>query len=103
MLNPNQFEPSWLSEAKAGVAKENTDRKALHTAIGKELVNNGLERHNGNYGFKVHFDKNEGTTVVKNIHFGDNNPVAPILSKAGFDVQDVNKHITFVHGKLGAN
>ena len=73
-------------------------------AVSKTIANLGLgyERYNGDYGYKVEFDKNEGCIIVMNYHYAQENALAKDLQNAGYNAKEQNAFCTFVYGKVGA-
>jgi hypothetical protein len=66
--------------------------------IRRILKANAFEKFNGEYGFKIHTEKNDSHQVsVINYHFGDTNEVAETLAQAGFEVSAPNKFATLIY------
>lgn len=72
------------------------------SGVSKAIANLGLgyERWNGEYGYKVDFDKNEDCIVVMEYHYGDHNSIATDLTNAGYIAEAQNANCTFVYGKV---
>ncbi len=66
--------------------------------IRRILKANAFETFNGEYGFKIHIEKNDSHQIaVTNYHFGDTNEVAETLELAGFEVSAPNKRTTLIY------
>lgn len=62
-------------------------------------MNRGYEMFNGEFGYKVEYDRVERCIVVTDIHFGEENTMQADLVAVGFVAMKMDKDRTMVFGK----